>query len=597
MSDDKKDSGFRGRIDRFFDKQAKEQQNLLQGKVGGTSIKDSWDEVKTKVSGKKASGAKPKAHKVKESKGSITKSNAKEVEISPLARSFIRVTTEYPPITIGIMTVITLFMLIGIGKMNINGAMEVYLPKGSVEEELLLEVREDYSTDIIVIYVETDNAYDVSNKANISGTVVGAQAGIGNGVGINLTLFGYRTGGNSYNSTTFIGHQAGRSATSACDFTTAVGSNSLYNNAGRGNVAIGNDSGQQLTSGEFNTLAGYKAGRGNLSGTINYTDAQTSNGKSSNGDTSSGQFINPLKKRRVKRALNIDSRFRDNYYNTVSTDYNVKLPLSFEKVVEMELMHMELPLSFYGITKEKGNHFFWVKLSIDGVLEYFQVELEDGNYASSTITTAIDNAMFDAYNEVTGDNNITFSTTINTYSNKLTISATSDTVVITYMDLNFSCGYYENANSSDYHVMRSEYYNTNGGESLQLKLGWVLGFRFSKYSSGTSFHETEALFENPIPRYLYLVVDDYNNNVNNCIYSAFNSSILNKNILAKIGYYGSYYDIYKTYKVDDGQHVRTYFGPVNIRKLSIKLIDEYGRQVDLNNMDFSFGLALTCLYD
>ena len=88
MSDDKKDSGFRGRIDRFFDKQAKEQQNLLQGKVGDTSIKDSWDEAKTKVTGKKASGAKPKAHKVKESKVSKTKSNAKEVEISPLARSF-----------------------------------------------------------------------------------------------------------------------------------------------------------------------------------------------------------------------------------------------------------------------------------------------------------------------------------------------------------------------------------------------------------------------------------------------------------------------------------------------------------------------------
>ena len=112
----------------------------------------------------------------------------------------------------------------------------------------------------------------VSNKASVSGTVVGAQAGIGNGTGINLTLFGYRAGGNSYNSTTFIGHQAGRSATSACDFTTAVGSNALYNNAGRGNVAIGNLSGQVLTSGKFNTLAGYMAGRGGLSGTINYTD-------------------------------------------------------------------------------------------------------------------------------------------------------------------------------------------------------------------------------------------------------------------------------------------------------------------------------------
>ncbi len=49
MSDEKKDSGFRGRIDRFFDKQAKEQQNLLQGKVGETSIKESWEEVKSKV--------------------------------------------------------------------------------------------------------------------------------------------------------------------------------------------------------------------------------------------------------------------------------------------------------------------------------------------------------------------------------------------------------------------------------------------------------------------------------------------------------------------------------------------------------------------
>ncbi|HJM17795.1 MAG TPA: MMPL family transporter, partial [Candidatus Poseidoniia archaeon] len=91
-----------------------------------------------------------------------------EVEISPIARSFVRLTTDYPPITIGIMTAIMLLMLIGIGKTNINGAMEVYLPKGSVEEELLLEVREDWSTDIIVIYVETDNVYDMSNKANIT---------------------------------------------------------------------------------------------------------------------------------------------------------------------------------------------------------------------------------------------------------------------------------------------------------------------------------------------------------------------------------------------------------------------------------------------
>ena len=65
MSDEKKDSGLRGRIDRFFDKQAKEQQNLLQGKVGGTSIKESWDDVKSKVGSTKSSKAITKVHKVK----------------------------------------------------------------------------------------------------------------------------------------------------------------------------------------------------------------------------------------------------------------------------------------------------------------------------------------------------------------------------------------------------------------------------------------------------------------------------------------------------------------------------------------------------
>ena len=64
MSGEKKDSGFRGRIDRFFDKQAKEQQNLLQGKVGGTSIKDSWEDVKDKVGVNKSKAAIPTAHKV-----------------------------------------------------------------------------------------------------------------------------------------------------------------------------------------------------------------------------------------------------------------------------------------------------------------------------------------------------------------------------------------------------------------------------------------------------------------------------------------------------------------------------------------------------
>ena len=151
MSSDDEDSSIRGRIDRFFDRRAKEQQELLRGEIGGKKISDSWKEAKQRWSSssestsskKKQTKSSKKLHKVRESKREEYKAdNPVEVEISPLARSFVRLTTDYPPITIGVMTAITLFMLVGIGKTNINGAMEVYLPQGSDEEALLLEVRD-----------------------------------------------------------------------------------------------------------------------------------------------------------------------------------------------------------------------------------------------------------------------------------------------------------------------------------------------------------------------------------------------------------------------------------------------------------------------
>lgn len=328
------------------------------------------------------------------------------------------------------------------------------------------------------------------------------------------------------------------------------------------------------------------------SGGVNYTDAGSSE---KNSEIILGRFINPLKKNEIKKVLNIDSRFRDNYYSTTSTDYNVKLPMSFEKVIQMELMHIELPLSFYGVTKEKGNNYFWIKLDKSGVEDhYIQVELDDGNYNSSTITTAIDEKVNLFLQTNTTLSDVSFNSIIDPYTNKFEIILTDLNNNFTSFELNFACPYLED---SDDPVARNIAYNSTDGTSLQLKLGWCMGFRFSKYIGSILSYTGESPFESPLPRYLYIAIDDYNNNVNNCIFSAFNSSILNKNILAKISYVGNSYDVYKAYKVDDGQHFRNYFGPVTIRKLSIKIIDEYGRQVDLNNMDFSFGLALTCKYD
>ena len=42
---------------------------------------------------------------------------------------------------------------------------------------------------------------------------------------------------------------------------------------------------------------------------------------------------------------------------------------------------------------------------------------------------------------------------------------------------------------------------------------------------------------------------------------------------------------------------REYFGPVDIQKLHIQILDPYGRVLNLNNMDISFSLHSACLYD
>jgi hypothetical protein len=102
------------------------------------------------------------------------------------------------------------------------------------------------------------------------------------------------------------------------------------------------------------------------------------------------------------------------------------------------------------------------------------------------------------------------------------------------------------------------------------------------------------------PKYIYLVVDDFNNNVINSFYAAFNSSLLNKSVIARITLPLTSVGITNTFTQNNFTTVtypREYLGPVDIQKLQIKLLDEYGRILDLNNMDYSFCLTLQCSYD
>ena len=93
----------------------------------------------------------------------------------------------------------------------------------------------------------------------------------------------------------------------------------------------------------------------------------------------------------------------------------------------------------------------------------------------------------------------------------------------------------------------------------------------------------------------------FNNNVNNGFYSAFTSSVLNKNILARIPIVpiNGMESVSGIYSQNSTLITpkRDYFGPVDVQKLQVQLLDEYGRILDLHNSDFSFCLTFDCAYD
>jgi hypothetical protein len=134
------------------------------------------------------------------------------------------------------------------------------------------------------------------------------------------------------------------------------------------------------------------------------------------------------------------------------------------------------------------------------------------------------------------------------------------------------------------------------GTPLPLKFGWILGFRNGIYVNNLNY-VSEGVVDINGPKYLFLVIDDYKNNVNNNFYGAFNSSLLNKNILARISLHSNTFDVLEQNNLSLITTPREYFGPVDLKILNIQLLDEYGRVVDLNYMDFSFCLTLVTSYD
>ena len=300
--------------------------------------------------------------------------------------------------------------------------------------------------------------------------------------------------------------------------------------------------------------------------------------------------INPLKKRSLRQYLNIDTRFRDNYYSTSSTNFHLDLPIKFSDITTMQLTAFEIPNSYYYISDKLGNNFFTITIENTGVSEVFFIP--NGNYTAAGVVNYLNHYVSSTgpLGSVAGFQDLVFSENTDIGTGTGGTGSGSSQMVIGIkngvMLFNFTLNFQANSFGEE-----------DTTTPLPLKFGWLIGFRNGIYT-GNSSYVSEAVIDLKGFKYMFLVVDDYNNNVNNSFYSAFNSSILNKNILARISLQNTnFFDTAAQNNLSLVTTARQYFGPVDIQKLGIQLLDEYGRVVDLNNMDFSFCLTLQAIYD
>ena len=286
----------------------------------------------------------------------------------------------------------------------------------------------------------------------------------------------------------------------------------------------------------------------------------------------SHMVMNNVHKQNKRKYVNLDTKFRDEYNESQTTNgnadllsnqssisnYSISLPERINDVKTIMITNVEVPLTFYNISANLGNNYF--KTIVSGIETIITVP--DGNYTDATLTSSLNNALTAA------SVGLTFTIT----SNARTSVVSSGSVNI-HFDVN-------NSGINDKYRFKS-------------KFGWLLGFRNATYTINNTPTTSEQFVNLHGSKYLYLAIEEYNKGNQNSFVSPLFSSFINKNTIARIALDNTTYPFGSILPANKSNglltsDIRCYTGKVDLQKLNVALLNEDGIPMDLNGLDFSF---------
>jgi len=310
--------------------------------------------------------------------------------------------------------------------------------------------------------------------------------------------------------------------------------------------------------------------------------------------------INPIAKQTKTQLVNINTKFRKSYYNTVATDFVIDLPEEFKNVISLTVQSVQIPNANYTFCSKLGTNEFTIELYdidvttgsiVSGSKEKKTIKITDGIYSGNMLADYLNTYVFS--------------------------DLPLNRIACKYDSITRKFGFFRDyriltdggqPTGTDTHAFNIDWrLSDDQSRPIQLNMGWILGYRQQYYEWGTDYTDSsgvsynkqegfnpEATYDTLGSKYYILSIDDFNKNYANTLASPFQESMFNdQNAIAKIP------NNPNLQQLDDifYQSRRAYFGPVNIKKMRIKLLDELGRIVNLNNNDYSFSLVIEQLYD
>ena len=291
--------------------------------------------------------------------------------------------------------------------------------------------------------------------------------------------------------------------------------------------------------------------------------------------------LNPVQKRTLTRCISIDTRFRDSPYTTSSSDFALNIPNKIQKVLSMQLVSLELCTeSLYNISAALQNNF--LNISVLYRNEEIQEEcscscifiIPDGHYSAEHLISIL-NTLFQEKSEECIFSLIYWK--LDTDSQRVILESVSDHICSISLDFTLDIHGQSDKNTSDYFY----------------KLGRVLGFTRRKYSGEYLYLGETAINTNYAFSYFFLDIDDFQNHYSSSFVSVFSKIAMPNSVLGRISLPTSFGEK----ELSIISEPRTYFGAIDLNRLNVRLLNAYGKVMEMNGIDYSFCLLLNIVYD